>query len=83
MKKINPKFKFCDYYLLYTLKEGGSFKVLGNWSPEKFKELEKRRWFEHWPNTLKSQRVYPAAAILVKEIDARDFIIDRMNDEET
>ncbi len=83
-KKPDPKYKVSDtsYYLLYTTKEGGNIHVFLEWTLAEFKLLEKRGWFEFRPGDY-VKRVYPAHIILVKEIDARDFIIDEINEDKS
>lgn len=76
-KLIDPKRK-RHAYLLFCENEGGIYKVFRDFSTEEWVALERNGYFDL--NTgLGMERIYPAYASLVVEVDNRDFRIDEIN----
>lgn len=75
---MNPHRGEGEYWLLYTLSEGGDFKITGG-SPEDYIQIIEKGWFKRRTGDFEPERIYPAFAMLVKTIDGYDFVLRQIN----
>jgi hypothetical protein len=75
--QIDPRIGSDEGWLLYTIEEGGEFKVL-KMSYEDYQDLIRRKYFFY--NTGDAMvKVYPAAAFFSVCVNGYDFRLEQIN----
>lgn len=76
-KLLSPKREGEETYLIYTLQEGGDYKILQGFTLENFKQLVKDGYFELKTGDRLPDKIYPAFATLTVGIDNYDFVLQQ------